>query len=120
MSAVVRFKDNFDWDSFEKAVAQIFDMKTPLVVTWDFRAMSRVPWEHVSKQVAFMGRLQPLAQDHILKNIILVPSNTWKNTLNFMFGLVPPQTPVEIQVEKKNSPTFVDKSHPCLFQQLRL
>ena len=94
-------EDNFDWPEYEKSIANILEANTPLTVTWDLRSMSRIPWEHVAKQIDLMIRIQPIAQDHISKNIILLPNQKWANTLKFLFGVVPPQSPVELHVAKK-------------------
>ena len=99
MSLIVRLKDNFEWRAYEKTVQKILDYKTPVIVTWDLRALTKIPWEHVYKTIKLLLKIEHLAQDHITKSIILLPNKEWKNVLNFIFRLSPPQTPVELSID---------------------
>ena len=99
MSLVVRLKDNFEWKAYEKTVQKIMNYKTPIIVTWDLRSLTKIPWEHVYKTVKLLLKIEHLAQDHIIKSIILLPNKEWKNVLNCIFRLSPPQTPVELSID---------------------
>ena len=111
MSLVIRLRDNFRWDAYEKAVQKILNYQTPVIVTWDLRALTKVPWEHVTKTLKLLKKIAHLPQKHIIKSIILLPSKEWKNFLNFIFRLSPPQTPVELSIDsidigKSQSPSL--------------
>ena len=99
MSLVVRLRDNFEWDAYEKVIQKILNYQTPVIVTWDLRALTKVPWEHLSKTLKLLVNIEHLDQEHITKSIILLPNKKWKNILNFMFCLSPPQTPVELSID---------------------
>ncbi len=101
MSVIIQVRDGFEWNSYEKAVEEILESATPLLVTWDLRSMTRVPWEHVRKQITLMLRIQPTIETHIKKNVILLPNRSWKNVLDVLFKAVPPKTPVELRVSSK-------------------
>lgn len=112
MSLIIRLRDNFEWGAYEKAIQKIMDYQTPVVVTWDLRALTKVPWEHLSKTLKLLGKIAHLPQKHIVKSIILLPSTEWEKILNFIFRLSPPQTPVELSID-----SGVTKSRPpCLYR----
>ncbi len=98
MSLVIRLRDNFEWEAYEKAVQKILNYQTPVIVTWDLRGLTKIPWKHVSKQINLLLKIEPLTQDHIIKSILLLPNKEWKNILAFMFRFAPPQTPVELSI----------------------
>lgn len=99
MSLVIRLRDNFQWDAYEKAVQKILNYQTPVIVTWDLRALTKVPWEHLSKTLKLLVNIEHVPQKHITKSILLLPNKEWKNFLNFIFRLSPPQTPVELSID---------------------
>lgn len=98
MSLVIRLRDNFEWDAYEKVIRKILDYQTPIIVTWDLRALTKIPWKYVSKQINLLLKIEHLTQDHIVKSILLLPNKEWKNVLALIFRLAPPQTPVELSV----------------------
>ena len=101
MSLVIRLRDNFEWDAYEKAIQKIMYYQTPVIVTWDLRGLTKVPWKHVSKTIKLLIKTNNLAQDHITKSILLLPNTEWKKVLNLVFRLAPPLTPVELSIESQ-------------------
>ena len=112
MSLVIRLRDNFEWEAYEKAVQKILNCKHPIVVTWDLRALTKIPWEHVSKTLGLLMKIESLNQEHIIKSILLLPNKEWKKVLKFLFRISPPKTPIELSIE---SPDPLDYSP--LYQQ---
>ena len=98
MSLVIRLRDNFEWEAYEKAVQKILDCKHPIVVTWDLRALTKIPWKHLSKTIKLLVKIEHLDQDHITKSVLLLPNQEWKKMLNIIFRLAPPQPPVELSI----------------------
>jgi len=96
MSLVIRLRNNFDWDAYEKAIQKILNYKTPVIVTWDLRGLTKIPWKHVSKTVKLLVKTNHLSQDHIIKSILLLPNKEWEKLLTLIFRMAPPQTPVEL------------------------
>lgn len=103
MSLVVRLRDNFEWEAYETAIQKIMNCKHPIVVTWDFRSLTKIPWEHVSKTLGLLMKIESLNQDHITKSIILLPNIEWKKALNFIFKISPPKTPVVLSIDSPYS-----------------
>ena len=112
MSLVIRLRDNFEWEAYEKAVQKILNCKHPIVVTWDLRDLTKIPWGHVSKTLGLLMKIESLDQEHIIKSIILLPNKEWKKVLKFLFRISPPKTPIELSIE---SPDPLDYSP--LYQQ---
>ena len=69
MSLVIRLRDNFEWEAYEKAVQKILNCKHPIVVTWDLRDLTKIPWGHVSKTLGLLMKIESLDQEHIIKSI---------------------------------------------------
>ena len=87
--------------------------KTPIVVTWDLRGLTKIPWKHVSKTVKLLVKTNHLTQDHIIKSILLLPNKEWEKLLTLIFRMAPPQTPVELFIascETQTLPKFKNKS----------
>ena len=103
MSLVIRLRDNFEWESYERAVQKILNCKHPVVVTWDLRALTKIPWNHISKTLGLLVKIESSNQEHITKSIILLPNKEWKKVLNTLFKISPPKTPVELSIESVNS-----------------
>ena len=98
MSLVVRLRDNFEWEAYETAIQKIMNCKHPIVVTWDLRSLTKIPWEHLSKTLGLLVKIESLNQEHITKSILLLPNKEWKKVLKFLFKISPPKTPVELSI----------------------
>ena len=103
MSLVIRLRDNFEWEAYEKAVQKILDCKHPIVVTLDLRALTKIPWESVSKTLFLLVKIESVSQEHITKSILLLPNKEWKKVLKFIFRISPPKTPIELSIEPLES-----------------
>ena len=112
MSLIIRLRDNFEWEAYEKAVQKLMNYKKPVIVTWDLTSLTKIQWEHVAKTLKLLGKISHLPQEHIVKSIILLPSKEWKNCLNIVFRLSPPQTPVELFIEGAEKTREVRRGKP--------
>ncbi len=97
---VIRVQDGFLWKEFEDVMEKIMSFDEQLDITWDLRALTRVPWEHLGKQINLMVGIQPNVKEHIKDTTILLPTQQWKKVLTAMFRVVPPTTPVKLKVER--------------------
>ncbi len=103
MSLVIRLRDNFEWEAYEKAVQKILNSTHPIVVTWDLRALTKIPWEYVSKTIGLLMSIESLDQNHIIKSRLLLPNKEWKKLLKFIFRISPPKTPIELSIESNDA-----------------
>ena len=107
MSLVICLQDNFEWEAYEKAIQKILNYQTQVIVTWDLRGLTKIPWKHLSKTVKLLVKIEHLNQDHITKSVLLLPNKEWKKMLNIIFRLAPPQTPVELSIASHESQTYL-------------
>lgn len=99
----INFSDGFVWTEYEAALREIFAMGQSIEVTWDVRRLTRFPWEHMKKQIILMNQFPSEIQQHIKKNTILLPNVKWKKALKLVLRIVPPKTPVKLEVEGYSS-----------------
>ncbi len=94
----IKISDGFVWSDYEAALREIFAMGRAIEIVWDVRQMTKFPWEHLTKQIVLMTQFPKESQAHIKQNIILVPNVKWKNAIKIVLRLVPPKTPVKLEV----------------------
>ena len=94
----IKISDGFVWADYEAALREIFAMGRTIEIVWDVRRMTRFPWEHVTKQIVLMTQFPKEAQAHIKQNTILLPNDKWKKATQVVLRLLPPTTPVKLEV----------------------